>query len=360
MTDQNDAPIVTMANTKKEMIEAYEAMKEQLQTQERELLNADKTRKQMEKKIAAATADVQASQDPLQRLSNLRSDISKELTALAEQFEQEIDAYSKIKAAVKAKQEELDTIYGVETAASDLAALIEAQQAKRKTFEAEMADHRAVFESEIQTAKASWEKENTDRDLAAKEITDAIKKQRQREKEEFEYAFAREKDQRKNVLEDELQAIEKDISKKREDFGQEYSQRKNELDVREEAIAKCEQEMAALQKEVDTFPKRIEAAVEKAGKDTITRLTHDFEKDKALMESRFEGEKNVLVSKIESLEKLVESQAAQIADLSRRHEHAYEKVQDIANRAVAASKREFISVPMAGRSSSSSSDEDPN
>jgi hypothetical protein len=44
------------------------------------------------------------------------------------------------------------------------------------------------------------------------------------------------------------------------------------------------------------------------------------------------------------MEKLVKSQADQIADLSRRHEQAYEKVQDIANRAVASARRDDMSV----------------
>ena len=63
------------------------------------------------------------------------------------------------------------------------------------------------------------------------------------------------------------------------------------------------------------------------------------------MESKFEGEKNVLKGKVESLEAMVKVQTTQIEELSRKHEQAYEKVQDIANRAVAAAKREIISVP---------------
>ena len=59
---------------------------------------------------------------------------------------------------------------------------------------------------------------------------------------------------------------------------------------------------------------------------------------------KFEGEKNVLLSKIESLEKLVQAREVQIGELSKRNKQAYEKVRDIANRAVAAAKREYISV----------------
>lgn len=56
MTDSVDMPVVNMTNTKKEMIEAYEAMKARLQAQEKELLNAGQKRKQMEKSLSAAAA----------------------------------------------------------------------------------------------------------------------------------------------------------------------------------------------------------------------------------------------------------------------------------------------------------------
>jgi len=138
MSDENEIPQVTMANTKKEMMAAYQAIKQQLKAKEKDRLDAEKARKEMEKKAAAATAEAQKSQDPIRRLSDLRSNISRELTGLAERFEQELDAYQQIRSAVEAKQEELDTIYGVETAASDLAALIESQHAKKEEFEREM------------------------------------------------------------------------------------------------------------------------------------------------------------------------------------------------------------------------------
>ena len=71
-----------------------------------------------------------------------------------------------------------------------------------------------------------------------------------------------------------------------------------------------------------------------------------YKSDKSLMEARFEDEKNVFLGKIEALEKMVTSQAAQIGDLSKKSEQAYEKVQDIANRAVTASRRDTYSAPV--------------
>lgn len=349
MTEQKDLPNVTMSNTKKEMLEAYYTVKKQLQEREKQALDAEKARKQMEKKIAEATADAEASQDPLQRLYRLKGDIGRELTTVAEKFEQEIDTYRKIQAALKEKQAELNTLYEIETAASDLAALIEAQQAKKMAFEQEMESRKKAHEEEMQAMRAKWDKEKAEREQAAREQVEAVKKQRQREKEEYEYNFAREKEQRKNALEDEMRALENEIDQKRKDFEQDRNRQSSELEAREKSITEKESEMARLQKEVETFPQKLNTDVQKAVTATTERLTSDFEKAKKLLEAQHEGETNVLKSKIEYLEKLVSSQEAQMVQLAKRHEQAYEKVQDIANRAVASAKREFIAFPETSR-----------
>jgi len=360
MADQSEIPNVSMTNTKKELLEAYEAAKQRLQSLGKDMLDAEKAKKRLEKQVVAAAADSQAAQDPLQRLHDLRGSISRELTALAERFEAEIDTYRKIQAAVEAKQEEIKTIYEVETAASDLAALIDSHRDKKQQFELEMEEKKAAFDEEMDESKSLWNRKKSEHDRQVLEQADAIKKQRKREKEEYDYAFLREKEQGKNDLADELRALEKEVAQKREDFEQEHQQRKADLDAREAVLEKSEKEMATLQKEVDTFPRRLENAVQKAKDDTTTVLTREFEKDKALLESKFEGEKNVLAGKIESLEKMGASQAAQIGDLSKSHEKAYEKVQDIANRAVAAAKREVYSMPIRSTSAASARDENQN
>ena len=97
---------------------------------------------------------------------------------------------------------------------------------------------------------------------------------------------------------------------------------------------------------MESFPKRNETAVQKAVADITERLTRDFKGNKALMEARFEGERNVLMGKIEALEKMVASQATQISDLAKKNELAYEKVQDIANRAVTSARRDTYAAPI--------------
>jgi len=352
MTEKNESENISMTNTKKEMLEAYQNIKVRYQKREKDVFDAEKTRKMFEKKLAEAAADSQASQDPLERLFKLKGDISRELTALAEKFEQEIDIYQKIQTAVKEKQKYLDGLYEIETAASDLAALIEAQQEKKNQFEHEMQTQKSVFEEEVQLSRARWDKETAAFSLAAKEKATAIEKTRQREKEEYEYTFTRKKEQRENALNDALKKLETEIGQKRRDFDQQLHQRKAELDDREKLIAEQETETAHLKKDAENFPQKMKAEIEAAGASATERLTRDFEKNIALIEAQSEGEKNVFKSRIEALEKLVKSQENQMAKISERHEQAYEKVQDIANRAVSAAKREFISIPVTSQRAS--------
>ncbi len=357
MTDQADLPTVSMANTKKDLLDAYEIAKKRFESQSKDLLDAEKARKRMEKQAATATADAQVAQDPVQRLHDLRSTISRELGDLAERFENEIETYRKIQSAIETKQAELDTIYEVETAASDLAALIDAQRIKKEQFNQEISAQKAAFEIEIQEMRTRWQREKTDHDRQITEEKASLKKERQREKEEYEYTFTREQAQRKNELEDELQTLAKEIATKRSDFELSVQERTAALDVREEAVAAREKDIDDLRKEVDGFPKRLETAVQAAVADTTKQLTRDFESEKALMQARFDGEKNVLTGKIEALEKMVGSQEAQIRDLSKKSEQAYEKVQDIANKAVSASRRDSY-VPPSSRNGIPVRDED--
>lgn len=352
MPDQPVISSVSMANTKKELLQAYQEAKQRLKALDKNLLDSERTRKDLEKKLAAAAADSQAAQDPLQRLNDLRGAIGRELIDLAEKLETEIEAYRKVQEAVATKQEELKTIYEVETEAADLAALIDAHRVEKQQFEDEMTARRGAFEEEMADARSQWEKEELEHDLQVKEDAEAIKKRRAREREEYEYGFAREKAQRTNELNDKLSTLEKEIAQKRQEFEQESQQRKSDLDAREATLKKNEEEVASLRMESEGFASRVESAVKKATDETAQRLTREFEKDKALLVAKFEGEKNVLTGKIESLEQTIATQSAQIGDLSKNHERAYEKVQDIANRAVEAAKREIYTIPTHPASSS--------
>ncbi|MDY6843779.1 MAG: hypothetical protein SVW57_06785 [Thermodesulfobacteriota bacterium] len=343
--NENSFPQINMSNTKKEMLDVYRDMKKLIEAKDKELIDAERAKKELEKKAALAEAETQAAQDPVHRIHDLRSSLNKELSSLAEKFEEELETYRKVQAAVKEKQEELKSVYDIEAAASDLAALIQSQQVKKEKFDQEMADQKSDFDEEMSQLRENWAKEQADRAARLKEEKEELKKQKEREESDYEYNLNREREQRRNKLEDELQALQKEITQKKETFEQDLITRETTLKARETEVTQKEKEFERLSKEVDSFPSRLEAGVKAAVDEATSRLTADFGKTEALLKANFEGEKNVLLSKIESLEKLVQGQAEQIAGLSRRQEQAYEKVQDIANKAISSAHRDIISIP---------------
>jgi HD superfamily phosphodiesterase len=74
----------------------------------------------------------------------------------------------------------------------------------------------------------------------------------------------------------------------------------------------------------------MEIAVAKAVKETADRLNLEAKSREELQKREFIGERNVLTTRIESLEKIVKEQSEQITKLTQQLEKAYQQVQEIA------------------------------
>ena len=103
-----------------------------------------------------------------------------------------------------------------------------------------------------------------------------------------------------------------------------------ELKLREKAVVEREEELNDLRKKAGAFPKEMETAVTRVIKDTTEKLSLEAKNREELQKKEFMGEKNVLTTRIESLEKTVKEQSEQLARLSQQLEKAYQQVQDIA------------------------------
>ena len=102
------------------------------------------------------------------------------------------------------------------------------------------------------------------------------------------------------------------------------------MKLRERAIADREEELNDLRKKVSAFPKEMETAIAKAIKETTEKLSLEAKNREELQKKEFMGEKNVLTTRIESLEKIAKDQSDQITKLSQQLEKAYQQVQDVA------------------------------
>lgn len=318
---------MTMQNTKKEMLEAYEDVLQQLKEKRAAALKPEEVIVERRTQEAVEVTDALSTEGIVQEVSALRLETGKLLSQLSDRLEAEVNKYRQAKAAVQAKERELQEIFEIEKSALSLAALIEAQRQTREQTEADLAVRKEELTREIETLRAEWKLEKDAHALEIKERDAEEKKRIERDREERQYAFQREQQLTREQFEDEKARLEREIANRREAMDRELAER-------EHAIAGRERELAELRARADAFPAELETSVDRAVKEA-TRDVETVAKNRAeLLKKEFDGERNVLNTRIESLEKTVAEQIQQITRLSQQVEKAYGQVQDIATKAI--------------------------
>ena len=327
MDENKDVKKLAMTNTKQEMLDAYNTLLKQLQEKQAGELRPEKKMEEKKTKEAVAVAESLGSESVAKEINNLKLDVNKMLTQLYDRLDAEVNKFMMIQNAIAAKERDIRELFEIEKSAMTLAALIEAQNLKRQEFANEMDVKKEALKQEIETQRDEWEKEKEIHEAAVKERDAAEKKRQARDKEEFDYNFKREQQLATDRYKYDKAKLEQELKDKKEAL-------ENELKARETAIAEREAELADLRKRAAQFPKDIETAVNRAIKETAERITFEAKAREDLLKKEFEGERNVLKTRNESLEKTAKEQNDRMTKLSQQLEEAYQKVQDIAVKTV--------------------------
>ena len=326
---EKEAPVkkLTDKNTKQEMLEAYQALAKQLEEKREAELNPERRLEEKKAEQAIKVAATVAAEGIDREIGGLKSEIGKMLADISERLAAEAGRFRSLQKAVEVKEAELKELYGIEKSAAALAALIEAQNQKRRDFEAETTQQREELKRELDETRLAWQKERQTHDAELREREASEKKARDREKEQFDYAFKREQQSLRDKLNDEKTTLEKELRLKKETV-------EKDLAERERVLVEKETELNTLRARAAAFPKELDAAVDKAVKEATDRLKLEAKNREDLLKKESEGERNVLTTRIESLEKLAKDLADQNGRLSKQLEAAYQKVQEIAEKTV--------------------------
>lgn len=318
---------LTDKSTKQQLIEAYEAVAKQLEQRRAAELNPERQLQEKKADEALKTASNLAPEGIDREIGNLKSEIGRLLAEVSEKLAAEDARFKSLQQAVAAKQRELQELYGIEKTATSLAALIETQNQKREEFEVEMARQREELKGEINATRADWDKERKAHEAELRERDAAEKKARDREKEQFDYAFKRDQQTVRDKLADEKATLEKELKLKRETF-------EKELAERERVLAEKETDLATLRAKAAAFPQELEGAVAKAVREVTEKLQLEFKSRQDLLQKQSEGERNVLTTRNEALEKALKELAEQNGRLNKQIDAAYLKLQEIAEKTI--------------------------
>ncbi len=318
---------LSMTSTKHEMLDGYNTLLKQLQDREKQELRPQEELEKKKTREVIEVADALSSEEVVREVANLRMEIGKILTQVSDYLQEEVLKYGRVKEAIGIREKQLEEIYGIEKAAQSLVALLDAQAKKREEFESETLCKKEELSEELESLRLEQEQEKKLYAMGIKERDEAEARKRQREKEEYEYGFKREQQLAKNKFEDEKAKLEKELQIKKEAV-------EKQLIEREKKIIENEEKARELQKKVDSFPKELEAATASAVKEAVEKVQADARNREELLKKTYEGEKNVLITRLGSLEKNNQEQKDQIIRLAQQLESAYQKVEGIAVKSV--------------------------
>lgn len=314
-------------STKQELLDTYQTLTKDLAEKRAAELNPERQLQEKKAEEALKTASALAPEGIDREIGSLKSDIGRMLAELSEKLAGEAARFKSLQQAVEAKERELQELYGIEKTAATLAALIESQNQKRAEFETEMTKDREELAAEIQNTRIEWDKERKAHEAELRERDAAEKKARDREKEQFDYAFKRDQQGVRDKLADEKATLEKELKLRKETAEKDFAER-------ERVLVERETELATLRTRAAAFPQELEAAVAKAVQAATERLQLEAKNREGLLLKQFEGERNVLLTRNEALEKGTKELADQNARLSKQIDAAYLKLQEIAEKTI--------------------------
>ncbi|MFH1941622.1 MAG: hypothetical protein ABIL68_05915 [bacterium] len=318
---EHENPKVTKSSKKEDIYEAYKQLVKQMEEKRESETKPEQKAEEKRVQEAVRTADDLSIDGVSRSMNQLKAEFGKSLGDIMDGLERELSKYQEVKKALEAREKELSEIYEIQKAASSLAALVESQKQQREEFEKEM-----------ETRRREWEREEALFESEMGEKREQQEKQWKREREEWEYLFKREQQIARDGLADEKSKMEKELKAKTEEA-------EKALSEREMALAQREEKIGALEGRIVELEKDREEAVEHAIKETTDKLQSEYRTKETLLQKDFEGERNVMLARIGTLEETVKTQNAQIAKLTQQMEKAAAQVQDMAVKVVEGASR---------------------
>ena len=260
--------------------------------------------------------DVLSIEGVAQGISALSIQISKALASVSDDLIAEVQRLAIVREAVALERAELERLHKIDVAATALDQLAQDYDSKSQALDAEMSTRRATWDAELKA-----------RERAEKEYDENLKKQRQRETEEYEYKKTIDRKKAQEKYDEDMRTIEKKNREKQEILEKSWEQRERTIKEREE-------EYVRLQKEVSSFPSRLQTETERAASDATRQTEQRFEQQVLMMTKEREADRRLSDLQIKTLEEGVARQTAQMAALQKQLDEAKQQVQDIAVKAI--------------------------
>lgn len=301
---------ITMKSTKQEIMEAYE---------------------EAMKKIAESES---GKDDPV---AAAKAENDKKIIESAQMIVEDnilnpviIERYENLKTAIEMKNKELQELYGIETKANSLVAMINAYKdkeielkdkynAKTKELDDEFTKKELILKEEIASLEKSKEDLINKIQNESNELTKSLNKKHKREEEEYEYNLKRSRRVENDRWEDEKAAREKELTEREAAVKADEAELADRTSYIEELEKKVEEIPVLIQDAKDKALAEGKAKADKSNAFEVRALKQQSEYDIKLLEDRVER----VAADNEQLKK-------EKADLQSKLDDAYAQMRELA------------------------------
>lgn len=301
---------ITMKSTKQEIMDAYLAAKKTLDEQASMKDDPVATAKVEQEAQIIASAEVTVNEDILNPVI--------------------IEKYKKLNAAIELKTKELNNLYGIESEANSLVAIINAHKDKVSEIEANYKQKTELLQKEYNQKKAEIDEDIANLKLEKQNILDSINTEANEARAEVAKKRAREEEEYTYNRDRQRQIEENECNDKKEEEEKELEKRVAEVTKREEALTDQSDYIIELEGKVNSIP----TLVEEAKAEGVKQGKADADKSNAFevraLKKENEYNTNLLNDKIERLTSDLENVKSEKADLQARLDDAYTRMNELA------------------------------
>ncbi len=317
----------TNRSTKTEILKAYNELARELKSRGGASPAVDARTTEATQEDAPVTQGQASIETIIHELTGIRARLGESVGALQQQLLREATGLQDLRSEADEHTRHLRELHGIEVDADTLRGLVKKYQETQKTADESHAARKQALEAEMEARKAAWKKEQDEHARASKEAEEAGQRARKREAEEYGYETERAHKAAADALAQTRKQQQAELDAAKEQSERAWAER-------EQALARREQEFAALKAKAAAAPRDLEAAVAKAEAEGVAIAKRQAKITADLQQKTNEGKKRVYELRVQELESTIAKQTEQINDLSKQLATALKQAQDLAMKAI--------------------------
>jgi hypothetical protein len=259
-------------------------------------------------------------------MADLQLEFGSIVAQLSDRLTLEVEKLTEAKQAIEIETQHRSELQKIRVVADALHIITQEHQQSLKSIELQLAIEQEDLAKAQTSLRKQWEQSDREYIEQQAELATITDKERQKEQDEFQYKVTRDRQSQADIYAETKRNQEQEIQSRDREQQKQWKERekflKDHQKLLDENLAK-----------VASFPMELEEAVKKAREEAIKETSKDAKVKANLVEKEWEGNKQGYERKIQSLERVVERQAEQIAAITAQLQAVMNQAQSLAMKA---------------------------